>query len=190
MLPPTVWKYVRGGMLFGVSASDPLTVTLTALLLGAVAFAAAFTPAQQPPPANRTRSLPGLWHGDASGHHALVRETGSGQNAWVSFGKQGWVNSRERRSPVPEVFLRLPPRRPRHCGLSQGLGLGLQTSRRTRTAVSRPPPVRDSEHAISRHPGERRHGDLRTPQPIGVRPLFNRGRTGHPRCSRKNGGTA
>jgi hypothetical protein len=98
MLPPTVWKYVRGGMLFGVSASDPLTVTLIALLLGAVAFAAAFTPAQQPPPANRTRSLPGLWHGDASGHHALVRETGSGQNAWVSFGKQGWVNSRERRS--------------------------------------------------------------------------------------------
>src|ERR1017187_9227867 len=89
MLPPTVWKYVRGGMLFGVSASDPLTVTLIALLLGAVAFAAAFTPAQQPPPANRTRSLPGLWHGDASGHHALVRGTGSGQNAWVSFGKQG-----------------------------------------------------------------------------------------------------
>jgi integrase len=26
----------------------------------------------------------------------LVRETGSGQNAWVSFGKQGWVTSRER----------------------------------------------------------------------------------------------
>src|ERR1035441_2122965 len=51
----------------------------------------------EPPPANRTRSLPGRWHGDASGHHALVRETGSGQNAWVSFGKQGWVNSRERR---------------------------------------------------------------------------------------------
>src|ERR1039458_9812748 len=52
----------------------------------------------EPLAADRTRSLPGLWHGDASGHHALVRETGSGQNAWVSFGKQGWVNSRERRS--------------------------------------------------------------------------------------------
>src|ERR1039457_4326029 len=53
----------------------------------------------EPLAADRTRSLPGLWHGDASGHHALVRETGSGQNAWVSFGKQGWVNSRERRRP-------------------------------------------------------------------------------------------
>src|ERR1017187_1589576 len=80
-------------------------------------LAATYSPVwAEPPAANRTRSLPGLWHGDASGHHALVRETGSGQNAWVSFGKQGWVNSRERRSPVPEVFLRLPPRRPRHCG--------------------------------------------------------------------------
>jgi len=27
-----------------------------------------------------------------------LTETGSGQNAWVSFGKQGWVNSGERRS--------------------------------------------------------------------------------------------
>jgi hypothetical protein len=36
--------------------------------------------------------------GEDCRHHALVRETGSGQNARVSFGKQGWVNSRERRS--------------------------------------------------------------------------------------------
>jgi hypothetical protein len=67
----------------------------------------------EPPTANRTRSLPGLWHGDASGHHALVRETGSGQNAWVSFGKQGWVTSRERQRPVKNS---------EHTGHRQSLG--------------------------------------------------------------------
>jgi hypothetical protein len=31
-------------------------------------------------------------------HHASARTGwGSDQNAWVSFGKQGWVSSRERR---------------------------------------------------------------------------------------------
>src|ERR1039457_7163126 len=63
-------------------------------------LAATYSPVwAEPPAANRTRSLPGLWHGDASGHHALVRETGSGQNAWVSFGKQGWVKFS--RAPKP-----------------------------------------------------------------------------------------
>jgi hypothetical protein len=59
------------------------------------------------------------------------------------------------RHAIPKMFLRLPPRWPRNCGLSQGLGLGLglQTSRRTRAAVSRPAPVGDPEHALSRHPG-------------------------------------
>jgi hypothetical protein len=34
------------------------------------------------------------------GHHAAARTVrGSNQNAWVIFGKQGWVSSRERRSP-------------------------------------------------------------------------------------------
>jgi hypothetical protein len=34
-------------------------------------------------------------------HHASARTAcwGSDQNAWVSFGKQRWANSRERRSP-------------------------------------------------------------------------------------------
>ena len=33
------------------------------------------------------------------GHHSPARTAwGSDQNAWVSFGKQRWVNSRERRS--------------------------------------------------------------------------------------------
>jgi hypothetical protein len=38
-------------------------------------------------------------------HHAAER-TGLGldQNAWVSFGKQGWVNSRERRSQIQTVI--------------------------------------------------------------------------------------
>src|ERR1017187_3580955 len=53
----------------------------------------------EPLAADRTRSLPGLWHGDASWSPRVGTDGWrSGQNAWVSFGKQGMVTSRKRRS--------------------------------------------------------------------------------------------
>jgi hypothetical protein len=50
----------------------------------------------EPPAADRTRSLPGLWHGDASWSPRVSADSpGSDQNAWVTSGKHRWVNSRE-----------------------------------------------------------------------------------------------
>jgi hypothetical protein len=44
------------------------------------------------------------------GHHALARTVrGSDQNAWVSLGKQRWVDSRERRRFLEVVALAFDP---------------------------------------------------------------------------------
>lgn len=54
----------------------------------------------EPPAADRARSLPGLGHRDPSSP-CLARRRASVQAPWVTSGKQGWVNSRERRSAKP-----------------------------------------------------------------------------------------
>ena len=52
----------------------------------------------EPLAADRTRSLPGLSHGDATiVTTARPDRRASVQNAWVNFGEHRWVNSRERR---------------------------------------------------------------------------------------------
>lgn len=53
----------------------------------------------KPPAAYRTRSLPGLWHGELLSSPPARAEgwVQSVQNRWVSFGEQTWVTSRERR---------------------------------------------------------------------------------------------
>jgi len=52
----------------------------------------------EPSPADRTRSLPGIWHGDASSSpRPALGDRSSDQAAWVSFREQRRVSSRERR---------------------------------------------------------------------------------------------
>jgi hypothetical protein len=52
----------------------------------------------EPPTADRARFLPERGHG--SFIFSMATPPCSVHSAWVSSGKQGWVNSRERRSPL------------------------------------------------------------------------------------------
>ena len=58
----------------------------------------------KPPPANRARSLPGLWHGDPSWSPCRRQCLwGSDHNWWVTFGEQTWLTLRKRRSDAYRV---------------------------------------------------------------------------------------